>query len=112
MVLFHRKKNKKNSYSPYSQSDSSINNDNLDKDESHVGIKFKKELSNGSLVFLIVDDDFDWLGGYVIVSANGVANIVDNIVDNKFKYYSNKINSTISSRLKKTAEAFYYATTK
>lgn len=110
MGLFDRKKHKEDSYSPYSQSEYSINNEEEDEDEDEfdVGIKFKKELSNGSLVFLIVDDDFDWLGGYVIVSTNGVANIVDN----EFEEYDEFLNDTICNRLKETAETFYRATTK
>lgn len=110
MGLFNRKKNKENLYSPYSQSEYSISNHHLDEDEDEfdVGIKFKKELSNGSLVFLIVDDDFDWIGSYVIVSTNGVANIVDN----KFEEYDDSLNGTNCNRLKEVAEAFYRATTK
>lgn len=40
------------------------------------GIKFKKELSNGSLIFLIVDDDYDPAGGYVVVSPSGIPTVI------------------------------------
>lgn len=119
MGLFSRKKkNKEDSTSSYtsqkedlyssysSQSEYSINNHDEDEDDFDVGIKFKKELSNGAFIFLIIDDDSDWIGSYVIVSTNGVAKIVDN----KFDKYDEFLNDTNCNRLKKTAEAFYWAT--
>ncbi len=106
MGLFSRKKDKENPYSSYHQSEDNYDSCKSDEDALEVGIKFKKELSNGSLVFLIVDDDFDWIGSYIVVSANGVANIVDN----KFEDYSDQLNDIVCSRLKETAEAFYQAT--
>ena len=70
---------------------------NQDKSENgnenyEFGIKFKKELTNGSLVFLIVDEDYDHAGGYVVVSPSGIPTVIKDdfyeIDDENCKYIS------------------------
>lgn len=76
-----------------------------DKIPYKAGIEFETQLSNGSLTFLVIDEDFEWLGCYVIVSPEGVASIVDNDW--------NEINLDVktSLRLKRKAREFFDATT-
>ena len=76
------------------------------EDDHNIGIKFKKQLPSGALIFLIVDDDFDWIGSYVVVSPSGIVNIIDN----DFEDYEGDLNSAICNRLKEKAKAFYDAT--
>lgn len=71
----------------------------------NVGIKFKEQLSNGALIFLIVDDDYDWIGGYVVVSPSGIARLVKNDIEDL-----GDLDDKDDNYLKKTAEAFYKAT--
>lgn len=90
----------------FSQSKQAVQSNPNEDDDYDIGIKFKKQLSNGSLIFLIVDDDFDWLGSYVVVSPTGIVNIVDN----EFEYNNDDLNDIICERLKEKAKSFYDAT--
>lgn len=79
MSIFNRNKSKNDSYSTnYSTPEYNPSYKNYeDEDEDYdYGIKFKKELSNGALVFLIVDDDYDHVGGYVVVSPSGILQLL------------------------------------
>ena len=88
MPFFNQDKSENSNYSSYSSTSNQWNSDKLDfkdiddKDETDdvegydFGIKFIKELSNGSLVFLIVDNDYDHAGGYVIVSSSGIPTVI------------------------------------
>ena len=80
MSIFNRNKSKNDSYSTnYSTPEYNPSYKNYeDEDEDYdYGIKFKKELSNGALVFLIVDDDYDHVGGYVVVSPSGISTVIN-----------------------------------
>lgn len=90
MSIFNRKSKDEDDYIPYSthkadinvHSDEDYNDDEEDEeeDEEDFGdIKFLKELSNGALIFRIVDEDYDPAGGYVIVSPSGNVKIVKDI---------------------------------
>lgn len=76
-----------------------------DKNSYKVGIEFETQFSNGSLSFLVIDEDFQWLGCYVIVSPAGVASIVDN------DWSEINLNLKTSLRLKRKAREFFDATT-
>ena len=76
---------------------------NLDSD---VGIEFECQLFDGALVFKIVDDDFEFLGGYVIVSPGGIPKIFIN----DFEDCKDEINDEVCRYLKEKAMTFYLDT--
>ena len=83
------------------QLDSQNGDDNEDYD---YGIEFKKELSNGSLIFCIVDDDYDHAGGYVVVSPSGIPTV---IIDDLYE-----INDIDKKHIESLAKTFFEATRK
>ena len=116
MSLFNRSKSENSNYSSYSSTSEQWTSDKVnskdvdDKDEADdtegydCGIKFVKELSNGSLVFLIVDDDYDCAGGYVVVSPSGIPTII------KDDFY--EFTDKDCEYIKSLATAFFEATKK
>ena len=113
MSFFKRDKSENGNYSSYSSTSEqwpseefdSKDEDYEDEDEDYeYGIKFKKELSNGSLIFLIVDDDYDHAGGYVVVSPSGIPTVIN---DNFYNIEDSKCN-----HLESLAKAFFEATRK
>ena len=95
MSFFNWKPKDEDDYIPYSTHKDDINvhsdedydddeeDEECEEDEEDFGdIKFLKELSNGALIFRIVDEDYDPAGGYVIVSPSGNIEIIkDNFFD-------------------------------
>ena len=116
MSFFKRDKSENGNYSSYSSTSEQWPSEEFDsknvdyededyEDEDYeYGIKFKKELSNGSLIFLIVDDDYDHAGGYVVVSPSGTPTVIKDNFDN--------IEDSECNHLESLAKAFFEATRK
>lgn len=77
------------------------------KDEENLGysIKLKKELSNGALIFKVINYDGEYEGAYVIVSPAGFATFFE---DGSFDSFTEEERQT----LKNMAEYFFSATRK
>lgn len=75
--------------------------DNDDNDNCYFEIDFFKELSNGALVFKLIDDD-DEQAGHVVVSSKGTATIIENTL-------SYNLDDDDRECLKAQAEKFYNA---
>lgn len=114
MSLFNRKA-KNSDYSSYSSTSEQWNQDKFDsKDVDDIeaddteyydsSIQFDEELSNGSLVFLIVDDDYNHAGGYVVVSPSGIPTVIDD------DFY--EMTDRDREHLESLAKAFFEATRK
>lgn len=77
------------------------------KDEENLGysVKFKQELSNGALIFTVINYDEEYEGAYVIVSPAGFATFFE---DGSFDSFTEEERQT----LKNMAEYFFSATRK
>ena len=77
------------------------------KDEENLGysIKLKKELSNGALIFKVINYDEEYEGAYVIVSPAGFATFFE---DGSFDPFTEEE----CQALKNLAEHFFSATRK
>lgn len=100
MSFFKKLRNKINYYLKHSRNKRP--SDKKDEENYDVGIKFVMQLANGSLVFEIIDDDFEYLGGYVIVSQG-----IPKIVKNNFGDFEDECDEQVCDFLKQKALEFY-----
>ena len=73
--------------------------DDLDDDDLEFELQFQEELSNGSLIFTVINNNLkkeDCWTSYVVVSPSGVATIINDLFD-----------PYVSTMLKESAKDFF-----
>ena len=110
MSIFNRNNSENGNYSSSSSTSEQWHSDQLDSqnvddnEDYEYGIEFQEELSNGAIIFLIVDDDYEHSGGYVVVSPSGIPTV---IIDDLYE-----INDIDKKHVESLAKTFFEATRK
>lgn len=110
MSIFKTKKSENSNCSASSSTPEQWHSDQLDfqnvddNEDYEYGIEFQEELSNGAIIFLIVDDDYEHSGGYVVVSPSGIPTV---IIDDLYE-----INDIDKKHVESLAKTFFEATRK